>query len=166
MILANDTISSLRRYISFLVQVHVHRHDGRPLHIYIDLSEQQGQWKDAIGNSTQDDQVLTIACNNGTTNLDPLQHCLEHLTPDLFTTQFQCGCRIMASLGRVTGSIVMHSRRSCHWSLYQKLKKLSTWNEWKKGGHKQLNQFHDQKIFGSAIDPVTLPKDAIILRPH
>ena len=48
----------------------------------------------------------------------------------------------------------------------RKLKKLLTWNEWKKGEHKQLNQFHDKKMFGSAIDPVTLPKDAIILRPH
>ena len=48
----------------------------------------------------------------------------------------------------------------------RQLKKLSAWNEWKKGKHKQLNQFHDQKMFGSAIDPVTLPKDAIILQPH
>ena len=48
----------------------------------------------------------------------------------------------------------------------RKLKKLSKWNEWKKDEHKQLEQFHDQKMFGSAIDPVTLPKDAIILRPH
>ena len=27
----------------------------------------------------------------------------------------------------------------------RKLRKLSTWNEWKKGEHKQLNQFYDQK---------------------
>ena len=47
-----------------------------------------------------------------------------------------------------------------------KLKKLTTWNELKKGEHKQMNQFHDQKMFGDAIDPVTLPKNAIILQPH
>ena len=47
-----------------------------------------------------------------------------------------------------------------------KLKKLSTWNEWRKGEHKQLNQLYDQKMFGDAIDHVTLPRNAIILRPH
>lgn len=48
----------------------------------------------------------------------------------------------------------------------RKLKKLSTWNERKKREHKKMNQFHDKKMFGDAIDPVTLPKNAIILRPH
>ena len=49
---------------------------------------------------------------------------------------------------------------------WRKLRKLSTWNDWKKGEHKQLNQFYDQKMFGDAADPLTLPKDACILRPH
>ena len=48
----------------------------------------------------------------------------------------------------------------------QKLKKLSTWNEWNKGKHKQLDQFYDQKIFSDSIDYITLPKNAGILRPH
>ena len=48
----------------------------------------------------------------------------------------------------------------------QKLRELSTWNEWKKGEHKPLNQFYDQKMLGDAIDPLTFPKDACILRPH
>ena len=48
----------------------------------------------------------------------------------------------------------------------RKLKKLSTWNDWKRGEHKQLDQFYDQKMFGDSIDPITLPKTAIILRPH
>ena len=45
----------------------------------------------------------------------------------------------------------------------QKLRKLSTWNEWKKGKHKQLNQFYDQKMFGDAINPITLQRNAVIL---
>ena len=48
----------------------------------------------------------------------------------------------------------------------RKLRKLSTWNEWKKGEHKQLNQCYDQKMFGDTIDPLTLPKDACIFRPN
>ena len=48
----------------------------------------------------------------------------------------------------------------------QKLKKLSTWNDQKKGEHKQQNQFYDQKMFGDAIDPVILPRNTIILQPH
>ena len=48
----------------------------------------------------------------------------------------------------------------------RKLKKLSRWNYWKKGEHKQLNQIYDQKMFDDAIDPVTLPRNAIILQPY
>ena len=44
----------------------------------------------------------------------------------------------------------------------RKLKKLSMWNDWKKGEQKQLNQFYDKKIFGDAIDPVSLPRNTII----
>ena len=29
-----------------------------------------------------------------------------------------------------------------------------------------MNQFYDQKMFGDAIDPVTLPRNAVILQPH
>ena len=48
----------------------------------------------------------------------------------------------------------------------QKIKKLLTWNDWKKGEHKQLNQFYNQRVFGDAIDPVTLPRNSVILQPH
>ena len=47
-----------------------------------------------------------------------------------------------------------------------KLKKLSTWNEWKKGKHKQLNQFYYQQMFGDAFDPVTLPRNVNIFYYH
>ena len=47
----------------------------------------------------------------------------------------------------------------------KKLKKLNTWNEWKAGETKQMNQFADLQMFGKPImiDPKTKP---IILRPH
>ena len=48
----------------------------------------------------------------------------------------------------------------------KKLKKLSTWNEWKQGEVKQIEQFMNQKMFGDPIDPITLPETAIIMRPH
>jgi hypothetical protein len=48
----------------------------------------------------------------------------------------------------------------------RKLKKLTTWNEWEAGEHKQLDQFYGQKKFGEAIDPMLLPKQAVILHPH
>ena len=43
---------------------------------------------------------------------------------------------------------------------------VSRWNELKKGEHKQLDQFFDQKMFGDSIDFLTLPRNAIILYPH
>ena len=46
------------------------------------------------------------------------------------------------------------------------MKKLSTWDNWKKGEHKQLGQSYDQKLFRDSIDPITLPKTSIILRPY
>ena len=48
----------------------------------------------------------------------------------------------------------------------KRLQKLSTWDEWEKGEHKQLNQFEQQQIFGEPIDAALLPKDTVILRPH
>jgi len=48
----------------------------------------------------------------------------------------------------------------------KRLQKLSTWDEWEKGEHKQLNQFEQQQMFGDPIDAALLPKDAVILRPH
>ena len=48
----------------------------------------------------------------------------------------------------------------------KKLKILSTWNEWKAGERKQIEQFQNQRMFGDPIDPITLPESAIIMQPH
>ena len=45
----------------------------------------------------------------------------------------------------------------------KKLKRLSTWQEWKDGESKQLNQFYVQKMFGDPIDTDTLPEAAVVL---
>ena len=45
----------------------------------------------------------------------------------------------------------------------RKLKRLSTWPEWKAGEFQQLDQFHDLGMYGT---PVPRPADGIILRPH
>ena len=44
-----------------------------------------------------------------------------------------------------------------------KLKRLSTWDKWQAGEHKQLDQFDRQGLYGS---PVSKPPGAIVLRPH
>ena len=43
---------------------------------------------------------------------------------------------------------------------------LSTWQEWKNGETKQIEQFMMQKMFGNPIDPVGLPDSAVISQPH
>ena len=48
----------------------------------------------------------------------------------------------------------------------QNLQKLSTWNDWKKGEHKQLHQFYDEKMFGDAINPIILQRYAVILQTY
>ena len=48
----------------------------------------------------------------------------------------------------------------------KKLKKLSTWQEWKDGESKQIEQFMTQKMFGAPIDPNTLPGSPVVLCPH
>ena len=48
----------------------------------------------------------------------------------------------------------------------KKFKTLTTWNEWKAGETKQIEQVQNQRMFGDPIDPITLPKSAIIMRPH
>ena len=48
----------------------------------------------------------------------------------------------------------------------KKLKKLSTWEEWKDGEERQINQFVQQGMVGKARFPDGLPKNAVILWPH
>ena len=45
----------------------------------------------------------------------------------------------------------------------KRLKRLATWQEWKDGETKQLNQFYQQKMFGKAIDPLTLSEVPVVL---
>ena len=45
----------------------------------------------------------------------------------------------------------------------KRLKWLATWQEWKYGETKQLNKFHQQKMFGKAIDPITLSEVPVVL---
>jgi len=45
----------------------------------------------------------------------------------------------------------------------RKLCSLSTWKQWRAGEHKQLDHFHDLKMYG---EPVRKPPSAIVLRPH
>ena len=48
----------------------------------------------------------------------------------------------------------------------RKLKKLSTWNEWEAGEHKQINQFMKQQMFGPPVPLHLIPEDGIVMRPH
>jgi len=45
----------------------------------------------------------------------------------------------------------------------RKLHSLSTWEQWRAGEHKQLDHFHDLKMYG---EPVGKPPGAIVLQPH
>jgi len=45
----------------------------------------------------------------------------------------------------------------------RKLRSLSTWEQWRAGEHKQLDHFHDLKMYG---EPVRKTPGAIVLRPH
>jgi len=45
----------------------------------------------------------------------------------------------------------------------RKLQSLSTWDQWRAGKHKQLDHFHDLKMYG---EPVRKPPGAIVLCPH
>ena len=48
----------------------------------------------------------------------------------------------------------------------KKSKTLSTWQEWKDGRTKQIDQFHMQNMFGNLIYPIVLTESSVILRPH
>ena len=48
----------------------------------------------------------------------------------------------------------------------KKLKKLSTWKEWKDGESKRIEQFVTQKMFGAPKDTSNLPGLPVVLCPH
>ena len=57
-------------------------------------------------------------------------------------------------------AILPKNRRSSTKLTRRKLKMLDTWHEWKQSEMKQLNQYHDQNMFGS---PCPLPIGANVL---
>ena len=48
----------------------------------------------------------------------------------------------------------------------KKLKRLSSWDKWKAGEKKQIDQLDFQGMFGIPMDPIRIPKGSIILCPH
>ena len=48
----------------------------------------------------------------------------------------------------------------------RKLQKLENWGEWLQGEKEQLDGFYQQGMFGHPTDPLGIPKNAVILRPH
>ena len=69
---------------------------------------------------------------------------------------------IKMCINTLTPQHVIPVEQSFSYFTQKKLKTLSTWQEWKDGETKQLDQFHIQKMFGEPIDPISLPDSAVI----
>ena len=61
---------------------------------------------------------------------------------------------------------ITHEEQQLGYFTRNKLRKLSTWDQWLAGETKQIDQFMNQGMFGNPMYRNELPADAVILRPH
>ena len=70
---------------------------------------------------------------------------------------------IQLCINTLTLDAVTPKEQALGYFTWKKLKKLSTWDEWKVGEERQIDQFMQQGMFGEARSPDGLPKNAVIL---
>jgi len=83
------------------------------------------------------------------------------MSPEAISTEM-----IQLCINTLTSDSVTPEEQALGYFTRKKLKTLSTWDEWKAGEERQIDQFVRQGMFGKARYPDGLPKSAVILRPH
>ena len=73
---------------------------------------------------------------------------------------------IQLCINTLTSNAVTPEEEALGYLTRKKLQWLSTWDKWKAGETKQINQFHSQGMFGTPVYPNGIPKDSIILQSH
>ena len=70
---------------------------------------------------------------------------------------------IQLCINTLTSDVVTPKEEALGYFTRKKLQQLLTWDEWKAGEKKQINQFDFQGMFGTPTDPNRIPKGSIIL---
>ena len=76
---------------------------------------------------------------------------------------------IQLCMNTLSSDAVTPEEEALGYFTWKKLQRLLTWDEWKAGETKQIDQFHFQGMFGKPKypnGPNGIPKGSIILRPH
>ena len=73
---------------------------------------------------------------------------------------------IQLCINTLTLDVVTPEEQALDYFTWLKSKKLSTWEEWKAGEKRQIDQFEQQGMFGKARHLDGLPKNTVILQPH
>ena len=73
---------------------------------------------------------------------------------------------IKLHIDTLTLDVITPEEEALGYFTQKKLQKLSTWNKWKDGEKQQIDQLMIQQMFGKPIDPIGLPRNAVILQPH
>ena len=73
---------------------------------------------------------------------------------------------IQLCINTLTSDAVTPEEEALGYFTRKKLKQLSTWDEWKAGKKKQIDQFDFQGMFGKPTDPIGILPGSIILQPH
>ena len=73
---------------------------------------------------------------------------------------------IQLCINTLTSDTVTPEEEALWYFMRKKLKRLSTWDEWKAGEKKKIDQFDFQGMFGILTDPIGIPPGSIILCPH
>ena len=80
------------------------------------------------------------------------------MSPEAISTEM-----IQLCINTLTSDAVTPEEQALGYFTQKKLKTLLTWDEWKAGEERQIDQFMHQGMFGKARYPDGLPKNAVIL---
>ena len=80
------------------------------------------------------------------------------MSPEAISTEM-----IQLCINTLTSDAVTPVEQALGYFTQKKLKTLLTWDEWKAGEERQIDQFVHQGMFGKARFPDGLPKNAVIL---
>ena len=86
------------------------------------------------------------------------RHDQLDMSPEAISTEM-----IQLCINTLTSNTVTPEEEALGYFTRKKLQQLSTWDKWKTGETKQINQFHSQGMFGKPVHLDGIPKGSIIL---
>lgn len=114
-----------------------------------------------MASTEHDEDEHTISFNAASLRAIASINCGEESAPEKVSDE-----EIRLSIQTLGSSHITPEEEALGYFTRKKLQRLPNWKDWEKGEFKQLNQFHQQGMFGDPINAHSIDPNAVILRAH